>query len=207
MRNYLFMLLALLAFARPASGQQRDSTTVRSVTGSDNAEMRDLMMVLGVEKHHLEFNDPKLAGKKFHLTYQEYKQGVAQPVVDLTGPAQAAFVFDPDGRFGFDVFARQVDKNTIEAFFKFSKMGVKQTFTVDEKEARQYSFRTDIVDYKAGKAQVPVGSKFVFLVHTLPFVSENMQYYCKIGQSKLPLREWYNQFKIKHFIAYELTLE
>ncbi len=207
MKNYPFFLLALLAFIQASLGQQRDSTTVRSVTGSDNAEMSDLTMVLGVEKHHIEFNDPKLAGKKFHLTYQEYKQGVTQPVVDLTGPAQGAFVFGPDGHFGFDVFARQVDKNTIKAFFKFPKMGTKQTFTVDEKEARQYSFRTDILEYKGGKAQVPVGSKFVFLVHTLPFVSDNMFQYCKIGQSKLPLKEWYNQLKIKHFIAYELTLE
>lgn len=204
-----FILLLTLGSTLLAQAQSSDSTTIKAVFGSTNTETQELMGFLGVERYHIEFNDPKLAGKFFHLACQEYKNGVAQPEQDMFGynrrkdPLQV----DSTGRLAFDVYARAVDPTTIEAFFKLPQVGQRKTFKVDSSQARQYSFRTDILSYKNQQTKIPVGKKFPFLVHTLPYEKDGFYQYCALAQSQVPVAKWYSQFGVKHFIVYQLNLE
>ena len=202
-------LTLLLTITIPVSvnAQQRDSTTVKAVFGSRDKELEELMSVVGIEKYHIEFNDPQLIGRLFRLTYQEHKDGVAQPEQDMLGRFKETFRIDSTGKLAFDIYARAVDATTIEAFFRFAQVGQRKTFKVAADDARQYSFRTDILPYKQQQTRVPIGQKFTFLVHTLPYEKDGFYQYCALAQSQLATSEWYKQFGIKHFIAYQLVLE
>lgn len=204
-----FIFLLMLGSTLQTNAQKSDSTTVKSVFGSTNSEMQELMGFLGVERHHIELSDPKLAGKFFHLSCQEYRKGVAQPEQSMFGfdrhkePLQV----DSTGKLAFDVYARTVDPTTIEAFFRLPRVGQRKTFKVDSMDARQYSFRTDILNYKNQQTKIPVNKKFPFLVYTLPYEKDGFYLYCALGQSQVPVANWYKQFGVKHFIAYQLVLE
>lgn len=101
-----------------ASAQPADSTKVKTMFGSTNTELQELISVMGIEKHHLELHDANLRGKYLKLTYQEYRNGVAQPEVNLTR-SKDLFQLDSSGKLAFDVYARAVDATTLEAFFRF----------------------------------------------------------------------------------------
>lgn len=203
---FLSLLLCLPVWA---SAQRTDSTTIKAVFGSTNSEMQELMGFLGVERFHIELDDPKLAGKYFHLISQEFRNGIAQPEQDMFGFARRKepLQFDSTGKLAFDVYARTVDPTTIEAFFKLPRVGQRKTYKVEAEDARRYSFRTDILSYKNQKTVVPVGKKFPFLVHTLPYDKDGLSYYCTVAQSRVPIADWYKQFGVKHYIAYQLVLE
>lgn len=200
----LLGLLVSLPFM--TSAQLNDSTTVRAVFGSGNTELQELMSAIGVEKHHIELNDPHLSGKFFQLTYQEYRNGVAQPEVNLTS-RKDLFQLDSSGKMAFDVYARAVDATTLEAFFRFTRVGQRKQFKAEASQAGQYSFRTDILAYQHQQAKIPVGKKFTFLVYTLPHEKDGYFQYCALAQSEVPVKEWYKQFGVKHFVAYQLLIE
>lgn len=204
-RRGLFVGL-LVGLSSWASAQRTDSTAVKAVFGSANTELQELMSFIGVEKHHLELNDPHLKGKFFHLTYREYRNGVAQPEVNLTS-RQDLFQVDSSGKLAFDVYARAVDATTLEVFFRFALMGQSKQFKAEAGKASQYSFRTDILPYRRGQARIPIGKKFTFLVYTLPYEKDGYYQYCALAQSQVPIEEWYSRFGVKHFVAYQLLIE
>lgn len=197
----LMISLPFMTFA-----QLKDSTAVKAVFGSGNTELQELMSVIGIEKHHIELNDPRLSGKFFQLTYQEYRNGVAQPEVNLTS-RKDLFQLDSSGKMAFDVYARAVDATTLEAFFRFARVGQRKQFKAEASQAGQYSFRTDILAYQHQQAKIPVGKKFTFLVYTLPYEKDGYYQYCALAQSQVPVEEWYKQFGVKHFVAYQLLIE
>ncbi|WP_461133643.1 hypothetical protein [Spirosoma lituiforme] len=206
--KYLFFLLTCSVLFS-ANAQKSDSTTIKAVFGSTNSEMQELMGFLGVERFHVELDDPKLAGKYFHLISQEFRNGIAQPEQDMFGFARRKepLQFDQTGKLAFDVYARAVDPTTIEAFFKLPRVSQRKTYKVEADDSRRYSFRTDILSYKNQKTVVPIGQRFPFLVHTLPYDKDGFSYYCTVAQSRVPVADWYKQFGVKHFIAYQLVLE
>lgn len=189
-----------------ACAQPIDSTTVKSVFGSANTELQELMAVIGVEKHHIEFNDTCLRGKSFQLTYQEYRNGVPQPEVNLTS-RKDLFQFDSSGKLAFEVYARAVDATTLEAFFRFARVGQRKQYKAEAGQASQYSFRTDILPYQQGQTKVPVGKKFTFLVYTLPYEKDGYYQYCALAQSQVPIGDWFKRFGVRHFVAYQLLIE
>lgn len=189
-----------------ASAQSTDSTTVKAVFGSANTELQELMSVIGVEKHHIELNDPTLSGKFIQITYQEFRNGVSQREVNLTSPRDL-FQFDSSGRLAFDIYARAVDATTLEVFFRFARVGLPKQFKPEAGQARRYSFRTDLLAYRHQRARIPVGTKFTFLVYSLPYEKDGFYQYCGLVQSQVPIEHWYKQFGISHFVAYQLLIE
>ena len=224
MKAYLFYLFAgwaTLAHAqRPAAVPGPDSVRVALHFGSDNAELHQLMArTLHIEKWHIEATNPQLAGKHFHLTYQEYRHGVAAPEKELVGNAARLLSFDPQGRFSFDVFAHQATEEKLEVQFLFAKGANLKTFAAMPGKGALYSLRPDIWPYRPragalGPGQQPTtersfaaGQKVPFLVYTLPYEEAGWLLYCQLAQSQTPVKDWYSAFKISHFIVYNLTVD
>lgn len=219
------ILLALTLLARVAPAQQRvaavDSVFITTHFGSDNKELDQLMSrVLRIEKHHFEVHNPTLAGKVFHLTFQEYRNGVPGPEKELTDNPKGLTSFDKAGNFTFDVFARQAGDASLENTFMFAQgMNVK-SFKLVADRADQYSMRPDIWSYRRIKnpaaasgarpsegRNFPVGQKIPFLVYTLPYEEDGFLYYCSVAHSKIPITSWYAKFKVPHFVVYNLIIE
>lgn len=223
------LLLALLPLAllsarggqaQPASARP-DSLRVTLHAGSDNPELNQLMThVLHIEKLHFEMQDLRLAGKRFHLTYQEYRNGVPGAEKELTENPTRLTSFDQQGRFRLDVFARQVSETTIRNQFMFAAGSNEKSFTALPGKGDLYSLRADIWAYRnrpGGPASpgqqptvgrnFPVGKKVPFLVYTLPYEKAGWLLYCDLAQSKIPVADWFAKFKIAHFVVYNLIID
>jgi hypothetical protein len=225
MRIFFLLLLALFspgwAWAQSASIRP-DSVAVTVHYGSDNAELHQLISrVLHIDKLHVEAHHPQLAGRLFHLTYQEVRNGVPDVEKELVGNAARLLSFDKQGKFTMDVFARQVTETMLENQFLFAAGATEKTFTAQPGKGGLYSLRPDIWPYKPLKTLEPavpgtqptathtfaVGKKVPFLVYTLPYESDGYLLYCDLAQSKVPVGEWYTKFKIAHFVVYNLVVE
>ncbi|AII53784.1 hypothetical protein N008_17605 [Hymenobacter sp. APR13] len=194
----------------PAYAQTPEASTtlLTNQEGYANSEAKEMGSVLGVEKQHFELSDPRLAGRVLHLTYQEFREGVAQPEQDLLGKDRNRFQLDSAGRVAFNVYARAATDTRLEVRFFFPTIGKRQQFQpLPGAVAADYSLRADIQAYKKQKATVPVGRKFPLLVYTLPYVKDGFLYYCDLAQSKVPPAEWFKKFGIRHFVVYQLTIE
>lgn len=219
---------ALGAVAQPGS-PAADSVRIAVRAGASNPELRELMSkVLHIEKLHIEAHNARLAGKIFHLTYQEYRHGVPDAEKELTGNAARLLSFNKQGTFTMDVFARVATENTLENQFLFAAGSIRKTFKPLPGQEDLYSLSENIWDYKpvkAGKtspkpaaspgpAEPPTlarnfatGKKVPFLVYTLPYEKDGWFLYCSLIQSKVPVADWYAKFKIPHFIVYNLLVE
>ncbi|MDO7874051.1 hypothetical protein Q5H93_04850 [Hymenobacter sp. ASUV-10] len=223
--KHVYFWLAMLALPATAWAQSApllppDSVAVQLHFGSDNPELHQLMShVMHVEKLHLTAHHPRLAGHRFHLTYQEYRQGVPGPEQELLRDGGQLTSFDTQGRFGFDVFARQTPGNALENQFFFAGGSTKKTFQPVPGRADQYSLRADIWPYKPLQQALapgqqptethtfPVRQKLPFLVYTLPYEEDGMLLYCSLAQSKTPVEQWFKTYKIPHFVVYRLVVE
>ena len=231
----LLFLLPLLALSRPlppaASGPPRplprpttaapDSTTVRVIYGADDPELSEVLSsVLNVEKHRLAIHDSRLAGRLLHLTYQEFRQGRAAPEKELVGQPARLMQFDTAGTFTCTIYARRAAETTVENSFLFPGGLVRKSFAADPRRADQYSLRTDIhrlrraadqsgrpVGSPAQEFRLPLSGKVPFLVYTLPYESEGMLLYCNLAQSRVPVGEWFQRFRIPHFVVYYARVE
>ena len=230
----VLFLLPLLALSRPLPPSvpapprpllrptaAPDSTTVRVIYGADDPELYEVLSrVLNVEKHRLAIHDPRLAGRLFHLTYQEFRQGRAAPEKELAGQPARLMKFDTTGTFACTVYARRATAATVENSFLFPGGMVRKSFAADPAHAGQYSLRTDIhrlrraadqsgrsASSPAQEFRLPLSGKVPFLVYTLPYESEGSLLYCSLAQSRVPVGEWYQQFRIPHFVVYYARVE
>lgn len=217
----LVLLLPVAALAQ-ASGARPDSVTISIRPGSDNPELHQLMAsVLHVEKWHIEAHDPELAGRRFHLTYQEVINGVASPEQELTGSVSRQPRFDKQGNFTLDAFAHQATDTKLLNQFYYAAGGTEKTFVAQPGQSAPYSLSPNLWPYRTLKPLGPpvpgqqptathrfaVGKKVPFLVYTLPYQSGDYFLYCDVIQSKVPVSEWFTKFKIPHFVVYNLVVE
>jgi len=224
MKTGLFLLFTVcFGFVARAQGpaSRVDSVAVSVHTGSDNPELNQLMgQVLHVEKWHVEVRQAQLAGKLFHLTYQEFRNGVPEVEKELVGNPVRLLSFNPQGHFAMDVFARQATETRLENQFLFAAGATVKSFSAVPGQGDRYSLRTDLWPYKARPAlalvpgqqataerKFPLGQKVPFLVYTLPYESEGYLLYCALAQSKVPVKDWYAKYKIAHFVVYNLIIE
>ncbi|WBA44182.1 hypothetical protein [Hymenobacter canadensis] len=224
MKTSLFLLFSV-CLGLPATAQsvsaRVDSVVVLVHAGSDNPELHQLMsQALHVEKWHVEAVQAQLAGKLFHLTYQEYRNGVAEAEKELVGNPARLLRCDPQGHFAMDVFARQATDTRLENQFLFAAGATVKSFVALPGQGDRYSLRTDLWPYKVRPALVrtpgqqvtadrkfPVGQKVPFLVYTLPYESDGYLLYCALAQSNVPVKDWYAKYKIAHFVVYNLRIE
>ncbi len=197
-----------------------DSTTVRLRYGSPNAELNELMeRVLSIEEHRLELHDRRLAGRRLHITWQEYRRGTPGPEKELTTDASLTRL-DSAGRFRFTIYARQAAPEQVENKFILPRASVTRTFKAAANQAANYSLRFDIhatrraADQAGATATSPttefklaLGAKAVLAVYTLPYEHEGMYLYCNLAQSRVPVAEWYARFSVPHFVVYRARVE
>lgn len=228
---FLFPLVALGSVALPSpkgttpplrpTHAAPDSTAVRVIHGADEPEVNEVLTsVLHVEKQRLSIHDPRLAGRLFHITYQEYRQGKAEPERELTSQFARLLQFDSTGAFTCTVYSRRAAETKVENRFLLPQGMVIKAFTADPKRADQYSLRPDIhrlyraadqagrpANSPASEIHLPLGRKVPLVVYTLPYESDGLLLYCNLAQSRVPVGEWYGRFHIPHFVVYYVQIE
>lgn len=198
-----------------------DSVAVSVHFGSDNPELNQLMSQgMHIEKWHVEARNAQLVGKLFHLTYQEFRNGIPAIEKELVGNPVRLLSFDKQGKFVMDVFARQATETRLENQFLFATGATVKSFAALPNKGDQYSMRTDIWPYKPRPAlavvpgqqatterNFPMHKNIIFLLYTLPYESDGYMLYCALAQSKVPVKDWYSKYKISHFVVYNLVIE
>ena len=198
-----------------------DSTTVRLLYGAESADLTELMgRVLRVEKHRLLLHDRRLAGRRLHLTLQEYRRGVPGPEQEFTTHPNLTQL-DSAGRLAITVYAHQVLENKIENIFMLPGASIPKTFAAQPAQADKYSLRFDIHPLRrspnqtgatprnpAQEFRLPLGGPAAVLaVYTLPYEKDGFGYYCGLAESRAPVAEWYSRFRVPHFVVYRVRVE
>lgn len=197
-----------------------DSTTVRLLYGSANADLDELMgRVLNVEKHRLLLHDRRLAGRRLRITYQEYRQGVAGPEKPLTTDA-SLLQLDSAGRLPLTVYAHATADGKVENTFILPRASVNRAFAPVAGKASYYSLRFDVHPYRraadqagttpsapAQEFRLPLSGPAILAVYTLPYEKDGISYYCNLAQSRVPVAEWYDRFRVPHYVVYRARVE
>jgi hypothetical protein len=207
------------ATSAAASVSVPDSTTVRLLYGAESPELDEVLgRVLRIEKHRLVLNDRRLAGRRLHITFQEYQRGVASPEKELTQDASLTKL-DSAGRFQFTIYAHPLSEAKVENQFVLPRAITPKAFTAMPNQANNYSLRFDIHRLhrsadQTGKTasnpvkefRLPIGPSALLAVYTLPYEKEGMFYYCNLAQSRVPVADWYARFKVTHFVVYRVRI-
>jgi len=198
-----------------------DSTTVRLLYGAESADLTELMgRVLHVEKHRLALHDRRLAGRRLHLTLQEYRRGVPGPEKPLDLDSSLTRL-DSAGRLAMTIYARPASETTVENTFILPRATMPRAFAAVPDQARNYSLRFDIhplrrsPDQTGAALRSPVeefslplsGPATVLAVYTLPYEKDGMYLYCGLAQSHVPVAEWYQRFRVPHYVVYRVRVE
>jgi hypothetical protein len=215
------VVLRRLPFATtaPAHTPVPDSTTVRLLYGAESPELDEVLgRVLRIEKHRLVLNDRRLAGRRLHITFQEYQHGVASPEKELTQDASLTKL-DSAGRFQLTIYAHPLSEAKVENQFVLPRAITPKAFTAMPNQANNYSLRFDIHRLhrsadQTGKTasspvkefRLPIGPSALLAVYTLPYEKEGMFYYCNLAQSRVPVADWYARFKVPHFVVYRVRI-
>jgi hypothetical protein len=208
-----------VATTAPAHTPVPDSTTVRLLYGAESPELDEVLgRVLRIEKHRLVLNDRRLAGRRLHITFQEYQHGVASPEKELTQDASLTKL-DSAGRFEFTIYAHPFSEAKVENQFVLPRAITPKAFTAMPNQANNYSLRFDIHRLhrcadQTGKTasnpvkefRLPIGPSALLAVYTLPYEKEGMFYYCNLAQSRVPVADWYARFKVPHFVVYRVRI-
>lgn len=198
-----------------------DSTTLQLLYGTSNSELTTILRVLQIEQQRLSIRDARLAGKQFHLTFQEYRNGAPGPEKNLIASVPSRLTrFDSTGYFSMQIFSRQVSETKVENQFQFASGATVKTFEAVPRKGNLYSLMAEIRPFRrvrgaAGgpaenpvlETRLPLGEKVPLLVYTLPYDAGESLQYCTVAQSGIPVGEWYKRFRIPHFVVYNLWLE
>ena len=200
-----------------------DSTTVRLLYGAESADLTELMdRVLHVEKHRLLLHDRRLAGRRLHLTLQEYRRGVPGPEQEFTQNPSLTQL-DSAGRLAITIYARPVSAAQVENLFVLPRVSMPKTFATLSDQAEKYkaySLRFGVHTLRrspdqagatprspAQEFRLPVGPAAILAVYTLPYEKDGFGYYCGLAESRVPVAEWYSRFKVPHFVVYRVRVE
>ena len=209
-----------VATTATASAPAADSTTVRVLYGVENPDMDEVLgYVLHIEKHRLVLRDRRLAGRRLHITLQEYQRGVAGPEKELTQDASLTKL-DSAGQFQFTIYSHPTTETKVENRFVLPRATTPKAFAAQPGQAGNYSLRFDIhalhrsADQTGGTTRspvsefkLPIGPSALLAVYTLPYAKEGMFYYCSLAQSRVPVADWYARFKVPHFVVYRVRVE
>jgi hypothetical protein len=206
--------------AAATSALVADSTTMRVSYGVENPELDEVLgHVLHIEKHRLVLHDRRLAGRRLHITLQEYLRGVAGPEKELMQDASLTKL-DSAGQFQFTIYSRQTTAGNVENRFVLPRVITPKAFTAVAGQAGNYSLRFDIHRLRRSADQtgastrnsvsefkLPIGPAALLAVYTLPYEKDDMFYYCNLAQSRVPVADWYARFKVPHFVVYRVRVE
>jgi hypothetical protein len=209
-----------VAFTAAAHAPAPDSTTVRLLYGTESPELDEVLdWALRIEKYRLVLNDRRLAGRRLHITLQEYQRGVASPEKELTQDASLTKL-DSVGQFQFTIYAHPLSEAKVENQFVLPRASTPKAFSAQPNQANNYSLRFDIHPLRrspnqAGRTtrsavkefKLPIGPAALLAVYTLPYEKEGMLYYCNLAQSRVPVADWYARFKVPHFVVYRVRVE
>gem|GEM_PF-1555577 len=207
----------------PASAPAPDSTTVRLLYGSESPDLTELMSrVLHVEKQRIELHDRRLAGHRLHFTLQEYRRGVPGPEQELA-PNASLPQLDSAGWLALTIYTRPVSATQVENLFILPRFSTPKTFaTLPNQEYKygQYRLLLGIHSLRrspnqtgaephnpAQEFRLPLGPAAILAVYTLPYEKEGFGYYCGLAESRVPVTEWYNRFKVPHYVVYRVRVE
>lgn len=209
MKMPIALLLSLLVSCITYAHTPSDSSfSITIEPGTDNKDMRELMSFMNIEKLKMKLSGSYLGGKRVNIGYKEYKDGKMVSTRLLTdGMALDKYFRVPvgDTQFEFNVLAASgIKDSTIKIKFYYPRLSF--DFTDDGLVESGYSLRV-LQDDKDTKYEA--GKQIAILCYSLPYKIEgtNGSSYCMLTSEGVPPSEWYDKYKIKHYIFYYIEVK
>jgi hypothetical protein len=109
------------------------------------------------------------------------------------------------GPIGFDTLSltligSKIDNNKLKLFFRFPMVGLIRKYNGINSD--DYSLRVIGANIKIEKNKL-----FPAFAYILPHINGNWKEYCTVDKSGIDIENWGKEFKLKHYIIFEMKFE
>ena len=192
-----FILNSIFSYA------QTDSSQIKMLSefGSKNKEFTNLLMFQNIDYYNVKFTGKDLKSKYFTLLVKELWDGKIKKTDTLIN-SKTNTKMDVIGSdtLSLIVFGTKTDKNKLKLFFRFPTVGLTRKYEATNSD--DYSLRDIGTEIKIEKNKY-----FPAFAYILPYMEDNWKNYCGVVNSGVNVENWGREFKIKHYLIFEMKFE
>jgi hypothetical protein len=165
--------------------------------GSDNFEVTSILQFQNIDYFRVKFTGKNLKGKYFTMYCKEMWDGKLKTVDTLINSKTNNRIGTiKEDTLSLTVFGTRVN-DKLKLSFRFPMVGLNRKY--DAVISDDYSLRDIGTDIKISENRV-----FPAFAYILPYEEDGWKMYCAVDQSGAAVEDWGRQFKIKHYLIFEM---
>lgn len=207
MKKYYFKYLLIGTFIYFISLSklfgQSDSSEIKMISeyGSKNKEINNLLLFQNIDYYNVKFVGKDLKQKYFSVLAKEIWDGKIKNIDTIinskTNSKMSVIGYDT---LTLTLFGSKTENNKLKLFFRFPIVGINRVYKATH--SNDYSLREIGTDIK-----IENNKYFPAFAYILPYIEDKWKNYCGVTQSGISVYDWGKEFKIKHYIIFEIKFE
>ena len=185
---------------------QSDSSGIMMISelGSKNTELDNLMSFQGIDYYNVKFVGKGLKQKYFSVLAKEIWDGKIKNIDTIinskTNSKMSAIGYDT---LLLKLFGSKTENNKLKLFFRFPMVGITRKYkATSSKDYFLSDIGSDVL-----RVKIENNKYFPAFVYMLPYLEGDWKNYCGVKQSGVSVYDWGKEFKIKHYIIFEMKFE
>ena len=198
----LILSITTLLFSFISKGQS-DTAEIRMISeyGSKNKEIANLLLFQDVDYYTVKFIGNNLKNKYYTLLVKEIWNGkIKNTDTIINSKTNSKLGTSGTDTLSLTVLASKVDKNKLKLFFRFPMVGINRQYKATL--SNDYSLK-DV----GSNEKIESNKYFPAFAYILPHIEDNWKNYCGVTQSGISIYDWGKEFKLKHYLVFEMKFE
>ena len=198
----LILSITTLLFSFISKGQS-DTAEIRMISeyGSKNKEIANLLLFQDLDYYTVKFIGNNLKNKYYTLLVKEIWDGkIKNTDTIINSKTNSKLGTSGTDTLSLTVLASKVDKNKLKLFFRFPMVGINRQYKATL--SNDYSLK-DV----GSNEKIESNKYFPAFAYILPHIEDNWKNYCGVTQSGISIYDWGKEFKLKHYLVFEMKFE
>lgn len=185
----------------PIDSQVKSDIRMRTLYGSSNPEIQELLTFENIDKYKVEFTGDQIKGKNYSLIVKKLWDGKVTEIDTIINTSKIEGVYPIDSSlFEMTVSAKKISNNKLKVFFRFPDFGIFKMY--DAIDSYDYSFRDT-----GTNMDIKLGKPFPAFAYILPYETNGVKRWCAVEKSGKNVENWGKDFGIKHYLIFEMLFE
>ena len=198
----LILSITTLLFSFISKGQS-DTAEIKMISeyGSKNKEIANLLLFQDVDYYTVKFIGNNLKNKYYTLLVKEiWNRKIKNIDTIINSKTNSKLGTSGTDTLSLTVLASKVDKNKLKLFFRFPMVGINRQYKATL--SNDYSLK-DV----GSNEKIESNKYFPAFAYILPHIEDNWKNYCGVTQSGISIYDWGKEFKLKHYLVFEMKFE
>ena len=192
------IITPLISFAQ---SEKESDVKMISEYSSENQEMADLLQFQNIDFYKIKFVGKNINNKNYILTCKEMWDGNLKNIDTIINtnlyPQMPKTKSDT---LNLKIFAKRTPEPKLKLWFRFPKFGIDKKY--DAILSDDYSLRDTGISEK-----IIYGENFYAFSYILPYENNGMKFWCGVESSGKDIENWGKEFKLKHYLIFEMKFE